>query len=107
MTNEKCLISLIMADKRKTKFNRSHVIKKKINLVTVGAINPEVLYHFLKHYSEFVDDIFFNLWGSSEEIEIDYILEVLDKFNLKLHRDERDNHSWNESFKENLCLIKQ
>ena len=42
------------------------------------------------------------MWGSSEEIEIDYILEVLDKFNLKLHRDERDNHSWNESFKASM-----
>ena len=42
------------------------------------------------------------MWGSSEEIEIDYILEVLDKFNLKLHRDERDNHYWNESFRSKM-----
>ena len=71
----------------------------KVFIATVATLDTEVFYHWLKYYSDKVDDFFITLWGDSKKINFDEIILIMNEFGVKPYNDYRNIHTFNENFK--------
>ena len=71
----------------------------KVFIATVATLDTEVFYHWLKYYSDKVDDFFITLWGDSIKINFDEIILIMNEFGVKPYNDYRNIHTFNENFK--------
>ena len=68
----------------------------------MSALDTEVFYHWLKYYSDKVDDFFINLWGDSNIINFDEIISIMKEFGIETFGDYRDRNTFNEEYKTSI-----
>ena len=74
----------------------------KVYITTCATLDTEVFYHWLKYYSDKVDDFFINLWGDSNIINFDEIISIMKEFGIKTFGDYRDRNTFNEEYKTSI-----
>ena len=66
----------------------------EVSLVTTVGLDPILLHHFIKHYKSIgVDNFYVVVWGDSDRVKYDEIVEVLDTHGLEVYEDLRDTQS--------------
>ncbi len=70
-----------------------------VSLVTTVGLDPILLHHFIKHYKSIgVDNFYVVVWGDSDRVKYDEIVEVLDNHGLEVYEDLRDIESGDNQF---------
>ena len=71
----------------------------EINLVTTVGLDPILLHHFIKYYKQLdVDNFYIVIWGDSEKVRYDEIVNVLKTYDLEVYKDYRDVNVGNAQF---------
>ena len=71
----------------------------EVSLVTTVGLDPILLHHFIKHYKSIgVDNFYVVIWGDSDRVKYDEIVEVLDNHGLEVYEDLRDIKSGDNQF---------
>ena len=71
----------------------------KVNLVTTVGLDPTLLHHFIKYYKSIgIENFYIVVWGDSEIVKYDEIVNVLKTYNLEIYKDLRDVKTGNPQF---------
>ena len=71
----------------------------KVNLVTTVGLDPTLLHHFIKYYKSIgIENFYIVVWGDSEIVKYDEIVNVLKTYNLEIYKDLRDVKTGNSIF---------